>query len=321
MATLHTHHRTTSTNSKKQAPLHARSSRPAPLTKRTSIHGLSKGPSKPAHRTAEDEDEGGMAASFLQYCTTCEKQIIVPNNSILYCSESCRRQDNEKVLFVMPADNSPPRTPLAQFSFDDLPTRDIVTPLSPTLMPGHRHSAAFSEASEDDPALSEDEVRKRCDSEAARYLRQFQNATSGFEISSAPTLERSDSSQTTTSAAPSLSHTPASMASTSMPYTPSARPLPQRYSAQGSSYGPRSIDLVTPCTGVSSMAPPVPSDFGYLLKSSAGSKTSLGLAEGEMLYEKKSSIPRISPGHGSLKQLFAFNEMQALPRYAQSKWG
>ncbi|KAK9367474.1 hypothetical protein V1509DRAFT_626759 [Lipomyces kononenkoae] len=31
--------------------------------------------------------------SFLPYCTVCDKQLSVPNNNILYCSEKCRRKD------------------------------------------------------------------------------------------------------------------------------------------------------------------------------------------------------------------------------------
>ncbi|EHY60099.1 hypothetical protein HRR83_006459 [Exophiala dermatitidis] len=42
--------------------------------------------------------EKEMAASFLQYCAMCEKQIMTPCNSILYCSEACRRKDSAKPL-------------------------------------------------------------------------------------------------------------------------------------------------------------------------------------------------------------------------------
>jgi len=49
------------------------------------------------------------------------------------------------------------------------------------------------------------------------------------------------------------------------------------------------------------------------LKSGAGAQTSNGYAEGEMLYEKMLMSASTSPGHGSLKQLFKFSEMQAPP--------
>jgi hypothetical protein len=55
------------------------------------------------------------------------------------------------------------------------------------------------------------------------------------------------------------------------------------------------------------------------LKSGAGAQTSNGYAEGEMqLYEKVMMAASPSPGHGSLKQLFRFNEMQAPPAQTQT---
>ncbi|KIX98365.1 uncharacterized protein Z520_05666 [Fonsecaea multimorphosa CBS 102226] len=44
------------------------------------------------------DKEKEMAASFLQFCAMCEKQIMTPCNSILYCSEACRRKDAAKPL-------------------------------------------------------------------------------------------------------------------------------------------------------------------------------------------------------------------------------
>ncbi|KAK9491394.1 hypothetical protein V1508DRAFT_422113 [Lipomyces doorenjongii] len=38
--------------------------------------------------------------SFLPYCTVCDKQLSVPNNNILYCSEKCRRKDAHVVRKV-----------------------------------------------------------------------------------------------------------------------------------------------------------------------------------------------------------------------------
>ncbi|EEA26064.1 hypothetical protein TMatcc_005685 [Talaromyces marneffei ATCC 18224] len=55
--------------------------------------------SGPASHSVNPEDEQlEMATSFLQYCAMCEKQITVPSNSVLYCSESCRRKDSCKPL-------------------------------------------------------------------------------------------------------------------------------------------------------------------------------------------------------------------------------
>ncbi|KAF2497505.1 hypothetical protein BU16DRAFT_316011 [Lophium mytilinum] len=290
---------------KKQLPAHARPSKPAPLSKRSHSYGGHKGGRKADHHKEEDtEDEEVMASSFLQYCTTCEKQIIVPNNLVLYCSE--RKKDNEKVVSYS-IDYSPPPTPYSQFSFDDFPTRDIVAPRSPTAPHSQRSSIAFSELSSDDNANSGDE-KLRQDSEASRYLRQFQSAAAKTETSATrptrPRYNRASTSHATMSAAPSLSHTPASSASMSMPYTPSNRPLPPRNNPHSSSYkgyGSRSIDLVMPFTTGAT----APSSLNYSLKSAASSRTELGVVEGEIRYEKVARIPSVSPANGSLKQLFS----------------
>ncbi|ERF75659.1 hypothetical protein EPUS_08812 [Endocarpon pusillum Z07020] len=52
-----------------------------------------------------------MAASFLQFCATCEKQIFTPSNSILYCSEACRRKDSCKPLSLCAGAMTPSTTP------------------------------------------------------------------------------------------------------------------------------------------------------------------------------------------------------------------
>ncbi|ORX96441.1 hypothetical protein BCR34DRAFT_593874 [Clohesyomyces aquaticus] len=303
-----THHPSRPSNhSKRPLPAHARPSKAAPLSKRTNSLGANKGGQKAAHLKAEDsEDEEGMATSFLQYCTVCEKQIVVPNNSVLYCSESCRKKDNESSISYT-LDHSPPSTPFTNFSFEDFHFRDIVPPRSPTALRSQRSSCAFSEISSDDNTASGEE-RLRRESEASKFLRQFQSATEGTIRPTRPRYNRASTSQATLSAAPSLSHTPASSISYSLPYTPSTRPLPPRTNPHSSSYGSRSIDLVTPFT-YAATAPSTPP--GYSLKSAPISHTSTSSVEGEIRYEKKSTIPSVSPANGSLKQLFA-----ATPRWS-----
>jgi hypothetical protein len=46
----------------------------------SSIETIAEGP--------QEAQQAGMAASFLQFCATCEKQIFTPCNTILYCSEA-----------------------------------------------------------------------------------------------------------------------------------------------------------------------------------------------------------------------------------------
>lgn len=143
------------------------------------------------------------------------------------------------------------------------------------------------------------------DSDASRYLRQFQSATASSTETAVrpnrPRFNRASTSQVTFSTAPSLSHTPASSVSLSMPYTPSTRPLPPRTNPHSSSYSSKSIDLVTPWSGTYT-APSSPPQ--YSLKAAPVSHTSINTIEGEILYAK-SPIPSMSPANGSLGRLLA----------------
>ncbi|GLI77947.1 hypothetical protein PoHVEF18_006244 [Penicillium ochrochloron] len=95
------------------------------------------------------DDDFDMAASFLNFCAMCERQITIPNNTILYCSESCRRKDSAKPLSAsLPSTStlsnrmssttnhtythysstsSPPTSP-------PLSPRTIVAPMTPTVI-------------------------------------------------------------------------------------------------------------------------------------------------------------------------------------------
>jgi len=236
---------------------------------------------------------------------------------------SCKRKDHNKPPnYSMTPVDSPPPTPFVTFTSDDVHYHDIVPQQSPTLA-NNRYS--YSEASEDEIVTSEDERSNhhRRDSQAARYLRQFQSPASLSERSNRtprPHYNRSSTSNAAFSNAPSLSHTPASStASTSIPYTPSARPLPPRTNPHSTSWSSKSVDLVTPFTKCSSMhmtSVRGPDSFTTLtgLKTHpiSTTTTATGTAAGEMLsYEKKASIPSISPGQGSLKQLLISTETPA----------
>ena len=111
-----THHVRPSHHSKKATPVHARPSKPDPLSKRSLSSGKGNHNSKSTHRKeVESEDDESMAVSFLNYwyaidvckalstnailiqpCSAvCEKQIIVPSNAVLYCSQ---RYDDPSLL-------------------------------------------------------------------------------------------------------------------------------------------------------------------------------------------------------------------------------
>ncbi|KAI9760985.1 MAG: hypothetical protein M4579_001361 [Chaenotheca gracillima] len=170
-----------------------------------------------------------MAASFLQYCATCEKQILVPNNAILYCSESCRRKDSAKPMSVAFTNNAPafsPSDPL--YSPPPYPqlARDIIPPASPT---SPAKVSPFAQVQSHDIEHSPPE---------------YPGASPLLQASSPPSGNRPALiSRTSNSTAPSLSSTLSSSYQQS-----STRTLPPRHhpSYSYSASSPRSISLVTP---------------------------------------------------------------------------
>ncbi|KAL2357872.1 hypothetical protein BJ546DRAFT_834493 [Cryomyces antarcticus] len=301
-----------SPKAKKALPPHARPSKTLPpLARGRSTHSIPKaGPGWRKGVGRKEEDDQVMAATFLQFCATCEKQIVFPNNSVLYCSESCRRKDSGKTMSYTPtSDHAPPLTPFGNLPFEDLPNRDIVPQSCPTIL--RPQAISYSETSEEDAECSCDEGRY--ETEAARYLREFRSPSAAPWPASRPMRPRYSRGYTPSavSTAPSLSHTPMSSVGTS--YTPFSRPLPPRTNPHCTSFGSRSIELVTPFFSMPTSAPPSssrPSSF----KSEVSSKTTTRAAEGELLFQKGMTPSGASPSQGSLKQLFRFGEMQALPK-------
>src|ERR1700761_308160 len=99
---------------------------------------------------------------------------------MLTLPHSCRKRDKSTSSYT--ADHSPPLTPYTQFSPEDLPVRDIIPPRSPTAAPRSNRSSIFYPSDTDTDSLSPSESASvsshaRTESEAARYLRQFQSAT------------------------------------------------------------------------------------------------------------------------------------------------
>lgn len=176
---------------------------------------------------------------------------------------------------------------------------------SPTQPESKRSSCAFSDFSSDDNTPSSDETSQRSDSEASRYLRKFQASSYTTERVRPyrPRYSRASTSQVSFSTTPSLSHTPASSISYSLPYTPAypapttSRPLPPRNNPHSSSYGSKSIDLVTPLT-----APSSPKLYSH--KTPPISRTSTSTIEGEIVYAK-SPVPSLSAANGSLSLLIS----------------
>ncbi|KJX92161.1 hypothetical protein TI39_contig5902g00001 [Zymoseptoria brevis] len=94
------HHARTGSKGTKVLPPHARPAKPPVLKRGTSYnksadshhhqHSHSSGTKLTRSKLEEpaDEDEESGMSSFLQYCATCERQIITPGSRILYCSEA-----------------------------------------------------------------------------------------------------------------------------------------------------------------------------------------------------------------------------------------
>ncbi|KAK5050585.1 hypothetical protein LTR84_003867 [Exophiala bonariae] len=131
------------------------------------------------------KDKEVMAASFLQFCAMCEKQITTPSNSLLYCSEACRRKDSVKPLsasLLRPTSMSTPSSPRPALHMRSS-SAIVASPnhSSPVLlrippdMHGHKSDL---DPTEWKPKLG-DGHRKT--SEAFRYLSQFhQNMNNAF---------------------------------------------------------------------------------------------------------------------------------------------
>ncbi|KAL2052432.1 hypothetical protein ABVK25_007304 [Lepraria finkii] len=113
----------------RHSPPHVRkTARSAPSSKSA---GTSKATIKGAKATKRDkgedeeifeDDNEDMGSSFLQFCAMCEKQIVVPNSLILYCSESCRHRDS-----IMP-----PTHPYPTLAPQQSQQNDALHPLPPT---------------------------------------------------------------------------------------------------------------------------------------------------------------------------------------------
>jgi len=203
-----------------------------------------------------------MAAPFLQYCAMCEKQIMTPCNSILYCSEACRRKDAAKPL-------SASNLSLQSISQPSSPTRPSITlrasnasseyqdkPIARIPYDLHDHKSDL-DPTEWKPKLRRG-VSTNANSEAFRYLSRFHQTQLGIDSTSdqvrldrpmmAP-RHKSTLSASTLPPTPSLGNTPTTSASSfdSM-YEFNLRPLgprgnPMYSTSAGHSKG---IDLVTP---------------------------------------------------------------------------
>ncbi|KAK4998214.1 hypothetical protein LTR66_002517 [Elasticomyces elasticus] len=297
------HARTAShTHARKALPAHARPSRPVPLNKKTPAGSstapkVGSGGTKHATKEREEEEDDVMAASFLQYC--------------------CRRKDKNRPITVLPlaSTQSPPQSPFQYGSHETFPFPEIVPQTSPTV--ARPLSASFPQISEDANASNETYSYACRESEAARYLRQFQSLdlTPALASRQRPQYPRAHTSMTMSSM-PSLSNTPTSSPSTSFTHNSFSRPLPPRTNPYSASFGARgTTDLVVPYVVDPSTAPSsLARNTSYM--NTSNTLATLRVAESNMTYEKKLALSGASPRQGSLKELFCFAETQTSRRPA-----
>ncbi|KAJ5102753.1 hypothetical protein N7532_003282 [Penicillium argentinense] len=189
-------HRRSHSSSHPSKPRSPKSSRPV-LHRRgassvnVSISKLGSGSHSTSTRSTDETDFD--MASFLNFCAMCERQITVPNDTLLYCSESCRRKDSCKPLSAsMPsmtnmstATTTPPSSP-------PLSPRTIVAPLTPTrLGTSSRISAEPSQTGTDLDPTEWKPVINTAPTDAWNYLSQFHGG--------APIHRRSTSNRSTSS--------------------------------------------------------------------------------------------------------------------------
>ncbi|PLB39726.1 uncharacterized protein BDW47DRAFT_12063 [Aspergillus candidus] len=237
--------------------------RPALHRKGTSSvnHSISKLGAAPVKQTTvdhTDDEEFEMAASFLNFCAMCERQITVPDNSLLYCSQSCRRKDSHKPLSASISSSSSMSAPTSPPASPPMSPRTIVPPMVPTKAPVYTPARLSSEMYEvqvdQDPSEWKPVIPipgSAASSEAWTYLSQFHGTQAPIPVRRKADHHSSGSLSTlsATGAPPSLIHTPSSVASSlssSASDYMSHRPLPPRHKFSGSTSGTKGVELVVP---------------------------------------------------------------------------
>ncbi|KAI9737045.1 MAG: hypothetical protein M1834_000635 [Cirrosporium novae-zelandiae] len=294
-----------------------RPARPTLLSRRTqSTLKLSKNSKRaekkhPEEKDNSEEEEELMDSSFLQYCATCEKQIVVPNSSMLYCSESCRKKDSAKPITYPMASPTSTYSPFDPDTTCTTPPRNVVTPRSPTT-PVTRIPPQLHDFKQDlDPTEWKPKVVGRTgNSEALQYLSKYHHSTSSLNNAGGVAPQRHLFARSSTTSMAGLvtpplttASTASSSLSTSPPYSFAMRPLAPRHNPF-SYYAAKSIDLVTPhaTAGLTELtAFSVP--HALPMNTQAIENGSTQLDDG-LSYEKRSAFPFIETAKGSLGQLF-----------------
>ncbi|MCJ1390137.1 hypothetical protein MMC18_002995 [Xylographa bjoerkii] len=311
----HVHHRSPP-YLKKSTPKSHRPALPKSLSspKLAGKGGKSKVAEEHLEKGEEDDD---MAASFLQYCAMCEKQIIVPNNSILYCSESCRRKDGNKTVaadsYLTGYNTAMPTSPEPMDVFA-LTTRPIVARRRPTVLSNDISKPPLLHhfKSDLDPTEWKPDLVHRSTSEANNYLSQFHRSPPGAIMPRRSALN----GRSTTSAlmmaqtAPSLSHTPTtsmtssegSIAGTPYEFVASIDISEGHGTVCSVSASTTTLEVVTPVVTDDSL--PSPIKEGKNIKKNRASPII-----GNLVYEKKRVPGGVEHVTGSLKKLLYLQQI------------
>ncbi|KAK0722458.1 hypothetical protein B0T26DRAFT_644033 [Lasiosphaeria miniovina] len=228
----------------------ANSSRPAPMTRRTTPQTAQKLGKSPKDREREWEEERWWdeeRESFPQYCMICEKQFLPSGELFVYCSDACRIHDQT-------ADGGAPPTPshhsrshaAASYPFySGVPEpRDIIPRASPS-RPG---SMAYSP-----PSISHTSAIAALQSLSIRPPSP-PSPIGTYQTSMWPSTRSAATSPSSSYTRPVSGMFPSTYdgvyygAGTASAYgTSSDRPLPSR--RPGIYSRPKSIELVTPMMG------------------------------------------------------------------------
>lgn len=245
----------------------------------------------------------------------CEQQIIVPNTSILYCSEKCRRKDQAKPPPIQLSPSSfsfsnwitPPLTPFAHDMHDGPPPKNYVEPFSPTpprSVPGEGGNAEHSTTRPitiAGTACPESHYFSPRSGQISPVDSLASSPTNSSNIYCPPRRPMHLRSLTGSSLA-SISSTAAQTTAPSQYQLHQQRPLPPLHNPVSCSSSPRSIELVTP---------------SYMLERNCVSE---GASPPDMAYPKKPTLPtaEFSSQVGSLKTLFNFDAIRGRPTHPHS---
>ncbi|KAI5848314.1 hypothetical protein BZA05DRAFT_94418 [Tricharina praecox] len=268
---------------------------------------------------AVSDSDPSMAQSFLPFCAHCEKQIVVPNTSILFCSEKCKRKDEAKSPGQGYSYTSFGMTP--PYSADPIegtaPSRNYVQPLSPT-----RPVRGF-----DEDSLSRSMVSMNINTYTPESSRPNSGTTSPVDCTPGSPTGSTNSSNiyqpprrpqhlramtsgaiSTLSSISTTSH--AVPVPTQYQYGGQQRPLPPLHRPHPFSTSPRSIDLVTPYMSgpVSPRAEPITTQYRRSSHHGEDERAHRERKNSDVAAAAAATAPR-----GSLRTLFNFDAIRGEP--------